>query len=227
MCQCCKQADWVNNTISSYRGNKYLLCKSCIEHLKARALSPREWYNLIVTHGQYAEYINNNYYYTNGVSILPKITREFRTEEKLPSLIEVKNDLSQLMEYCFFPFSRENLAEKISALIELATKESKLGEIIKNEKLLSHILESAPKFNEKFFNYTENRAWIESHWENNQNLSQAALIKTSLAYMEVEEVLALVTDKITHHQWDASVMVHFPLSIAMDWIEKNAHLSAN
>ena len=56
----------------------------------------------------HSEYISQNYYYTNGISILPKMEREMSEEFNLPRFDQVRCDLNQLIDYILFPYNTTN-----------------------------------------------------------------------------------------------------------------------
>ncbi len=68
VCECCRNLKL--DEVTPWQKTPLLICGTCKGHLEKNALSPREWYHLIVIHGPLTWPLGNQYYYADGEATL-------------------------------------------------------------------------------------------------------------------------------------------------------------
>jgi hypothetical protein len=78
----------------------YYLCHVCSEHIRKRALRPREWYNLAAIHGWRKYLLHDDFYDQDGTACQPDSDEYVANELLPPSLQEVIGSVETLIDYC-------------------------------------------------------------------------------------------------------------------------------
>lgn len=104
------------------------VCPACDKRLKKSELTPLMWYHLVVTYGAFESRLGSEHFYSNGRSTNRNISEHLYQAEPMPRFDGLKNNLSELIEYSFFPYP--NVArEEIFLQIGTFTQDEILAEV--------------------------------------------------------------------------------------------------
>ena len=222
-CECCQNQPATCQLAYDYNKQKFSLCEGCHKNVTAYSLLPSEWFHLMAKHGKYADYINENYYFTNGVSILPKIKRDMQETSKLPTLTDVNQNLTKLIECMSFPFISVDEASQQAALKQFQVAEilHQLDTLLKTTTL-PHVWDSCYKICGiliKIGHLNAVAAWLKQHWQNRSLIAFDALVKVSALCFPIDEVFELTTQVILNHRHYAKTLSFFPTEKVLPWLE--------
>lgn len=77
----------------------YRVCRECHRRLIARALRPREWFNLASRHGWQLYLLHDDFYDENGVATQPEHIVDEAEQLRAPTLDEAASDPERLLDY--------------------------------------------------------------------------------------------------------------------------------
>lgn len=80
-------------------GQPYRVCDQCHSRLTARALRPREWFNLAKTHGPGQFLLHDDFYGEDGTAYQPETNVKNADQFPIPALSEVQHDLELLLDF--------------------------------------------------------------------------------------------------------------------------------
>jgi hypothetical protein len=117
LCEACEQADAQMVESCDDPEQPYHLCSACNHRLHARALRPREWYNLAKRHGFGNFLLHDDFYSEDGTADQSEEDVENPEDFPAPKLAEVAHDADLLLDYSVTRWSWEKeVADSWAAL---------------------------------------------------------------------------------------------------------------
>lgn len=236
ICHCCKKTRLPSTNRTTL--NSLFICKECEKNSLASSLSPREWYNLITIYGPDETAFNDHRYYDDGEAIIPQIQRVFSDIDKLPNLDSVKNNLNDLLEFCFFPFANaEDAEKKYQRLSKFASKEilSRV-ETLMNQYPTPYVWKRAYSIVKKVIAKNEVVDWIRSQWKVNAVAAYQKklrepyetsilmhLLALSVLHISAQEIFKLADNLLSIHSDAILLFFKFPelRETVLEWLETN------
>lgn len=220
-CESCKIKNHEVKEPSEEGQNPYLLCKECQFRLINRALRPREFFNLVSTHG-FTYLLHDDFYdYDTGEAMQPDIDVNEIDKFPFPKFEEVKNNLKKLIDYSFVQYFIED-----KVIEELKTYD-------KNDVL--NCLKSKVNYN-RSINYkafkvaakvvgAKAKNWIEQEWENRKEDELLLFAEALISCLEKENAFKIITSEIEklddkYLSENIAALRFFKDEIVLDWIEK-------
>jgi len=112
LCEACETAKAVTVESCDDPSEPYHLCAECHRRLHARALRPKEWYNLAKRHGWYQFLLHDDFYDEDGIADQPEEAVECPNDFPAPSLADVTGNARALLDFSItrWRLQEDNLA---------------------------------------------------------------------------------------------------------------------
>ena len=199
---------------------EYKLCKSCSHRLKNFGLRPLEYFNLASIYGNSFHLHDDFYDYETGEAFQPKIAVPNIDKFKFPQYDEIKNDLSQLLNY---------------SVVQFYTDEYVINQLKKfDKKELIQILKNKVEYN-RGINYkayeiagkvtkSESYNWIKEEWQARRNNELQIFAEPISNSFESKEAFEVITQELESKDdkylgENISALLYLQSPMVLDWIE--------
>lgn len=227
ICESCRQAK--SSLLIINTDTPLLICEECAFYLENNALSPREWYNLVVIHREIKNLLDYSHYYKDGEAVAPQIRRLLNKDDQLPVLESCKDNEEQLLELCYFPFSSpqetsdiflaaanipaQNILEYLDGCIGLKPRSNVLSQ---SYTIYEHVVQR------------KSTDWLRGQWSTHaeiayENNALDALVSASLVSFSKEELLELAQPLLEKHPDAAKSFFPYPeyQALTLYWLENH------
>ena len=220
-CESCKIKKVETIEIEDSLGNSYKLCNGCIDRLQKRSLRPREYFNLVSTHG-HNYYLNDDFYNDlNGIAEQPEEAVDNPEFYPYPEFNEIKHNLELLLDLGFVQYyPEERVLEALNKF-----NHNIIFELIKNKVKYCNSIRSKALDIISEIRGIKDSNWIKREWKSRREHELYDFGKAMASCLNEKEAFKLLTheieskeDRRLHEMINCLVYIKNPK--CLDWIEK-------
>lgn len=224
-CQACERCPSSVEVPGDTPQETYLLCDECCSRLQARALRPREWFNLAKRYGCSQALLHDDFYEEDGTASQPEFEVADPAHYLAPTLDEVCDTAETLLDYSITRWHIDDeLVEKWKALsaADVVDALSRRFSGTQNIEVRSVVLAVSsivgPPAAELVRHAWGQHSASEPFWELVQ--ASAACLSFEEGYSRSEQALAAMPERVRREHFGALAFFRSPQTLS--WIEANA-----